>query len=144
MKIAKGLLMISSQPTQMKMTQAVIRKSRSVECFKRRIKKASRPNPNWKLKNHRKPRKQSKSFITKNLPSKLLDQCNLIINPFRQIILMFHNTNVIINKSATRQVSVGLKKGINPRIVKQEFPISLFLKSIRSRKIYHKSTILQV
>ena len=145
MKIAKDLLMINSQPTQMKMTQAVSRKLRSVECFKRRIKKASCLNLNWKRKNHRNLRRQSKNFFTRNLPSKLLDQCcHLNTNPFRRIILTFHNTNVVINKSATSQVSVGLKKGINPPIVKQEFPTSLFLKSIRNRKIYHRSTIFRV
>ena len=53
MKIAKDLLMINSQQTQMKMTQAVSRKLRSVEYFKKRIKKASCLNLNWKRKNHR-------------------------------------------------------------------------------------------
>ena len=137
--------MINSQPTQMKMTQAVSWKLRSVEYSKRRIKRASCLNLNWNRKNHRNLRRQSKNFFTRNLPSKLLDQCcHLITNPFRRIILTFRNTNVVINKSATSQVSVGLKKGINPPIVKQEFPTSLFLKSIRNRKIYHRSTIFPV
>ena len=134
--------MINSQPTQTKMTQAVIRKSRGVECFKR-LKKASRPNKNWKRKNHRNPRKQSKSSITKNLHFKLLDQCcHLITSPFRQNILTFHNTNEVINKSATKQVLVGHRKGINHLTVKQEYPTSLFLKSIKNRKINNKSIIL--
>ena len=133
--------MINSQPTQTKMTQAVIRKSRGAECFKR-LKRASRPNQNWKRKNRRNPRKQSKSSITKNLHFKLLDQCcHLITSPFRQNILTFHNTNEVINKSATKQVLVGHKRGINHPTVKQEFLTSLYLKSIRSRRINNKSTI---